>query len=114
MNQALLFEPIQQPDRKRFTTIQARFEEFDRLNPQVRAKLVEMARELVRNGHKKIGMAMLYEVLRWHYLKAIGPVTADSSGYKLNDNYTSRYARKIMETCDDLKAVFETRTLHTP
>lgn len=106
----MTFESVVQPDGRKFLTIQAKFEEFDRLNPWVYAKLVAMARELRAKGIKQFGIKMLFEVLRWQYIKA---TTDPSSGYHLNNVYTSRYARKIMATEQDLKTAFETRILQT-
>ena len=37
--------------------------------------------------------------------------TSDTSGFKLNDHYTSRYARLIMEREPDLRGIFRTRKL---
>lgn len=91
-------------------TIQERFEEFHRLNPQVYTKLVQLARDLKRKGFKRLGINCLWEVLRWHYLHEIGP-TIDTSGFTLNDHYASRYARAIMQNEADLKDIFSTRTL---
>lgn len=112
MNQDQLFTPIRQPD-KGITTIQKRFEEFDRLNPQVYQKLVEIARELVGEGHRHLGIGMIWEVLRFRYMKALGPVKTTET-YELNNSFRSRYARKIMETEPNLAGVFEVRELHTP
>lgn len=83
------------------------FDEFHKSNPSVYRKLVELARDLARRGHKRIGMKMLVEVLRWqHHLE-----TTDVSGYKLNNNHASRYARLIMSTESDLAEIFEVRAL---
>jgi len=113
MTAQLQLLPLKQPDSKPDgipLTIQARFEQFDRLNPQVRSKLTEMARELHSQGHKKIGIKMLFEVLRWHYMQEIGPVQT-TEGYTLNNIFTAYYARAIMRSAPDLDGVFETRSL---
>lgn len=100
-----------QPDTKRFTTIQEQFGEFHRLNPSIYNRLVSESRKLLGRGHKKIGMKMLFEVLRWlHYTQTEDP----SSDFKLNNNYHSRYARLIMDCEPDLKGVFELRELKSP
>jgi hypothetical protein len=92
-------------------TIQARFEEFHRLNPMVYATLVRLAREFTRTGRSKLGVGMLWEVMRWHiYMATKDP----SSDFKLNDHYRSRYARLIQDTCPDLDGLFELRRLRTP
>lgn len=91
-------------------TIQARFEEFHRLNPWVYTKLVSMARSVKAKGHKRIGMKTLFEVLRWRfYEQTFDP----ASRWHLNNSYTSRYARLIEANELDLQSFFETRELLT-
>lgn len=91
----------------RAATIQARFVRFHQANPSVYRELVAMARELRSAGHDRFGLRMLWETLRWRRMLA----TSDPSGYKLNDNYISRYARLIMRREPDLAGVFETRAI---
>jgi hypothetical protein len=107
--QPSLFEPIVPvPDASKLT-IQAAFEEFDRLNPWVRRQLVRLARDLVARGHTRLGMGGLFEVLRWQVQMS----TKDpSSKFKLNNSYRSRYTRKIEQECPDLRGLFEKRMLH--
>ena len=102
-----IFEELRQPDGKKFTTIQEQFEEFHRLNPGVYRRLAAMARQLLARGRKKIGIAMLFEVLRWnYYVNTNDP----SSEWKLNNNYKSRYAH-MMNAESEFKGVFELREL---
>jgi hypothetical protein len=89
-------------------TIQERFEEFHRLNPWVYQALVALAKEMAGEGHRKIGIRMLYEVVRWKYLTS---TTDPSSEFKLNDHYHSRYVRLIVERNPELSEFFETRKL---
>lgn len=79
--------------------IQARFEEFDRAHPEVFRGLVEVAREARSRGHKTYSMAAVWEVFRWN------------SRLPLNNDFRSRYARKIMAEIPELKGFFETRLL---
>ena len=89
-------------------TIQERFERFHEANPWVYEELVLLARELVEVGHRKLGINMLWEVVRWKVYRA----TSDpSSSFKLNDHYPSRYARLISEQEPDLRGFFELRKL---
>jgi hypothetical protein len=90
-------------------SIDEQFADFHAANPEVYDALVGLAREARRvNGRAKIGIGMLFEVLRWHFFLH----TADDS-FKLNNNYRSRYARKIMEREPDLRDIFDTRGLRT-
>lgn len=89
-------------------SIEEAFDLFHAENPWVYLHLVKLARDLQRRGHRKIGIAMLFEVLRWSYLMSTTDPTSD---FKLNNNYRSRYARKIMTEQPDLAGIFETREL---
>jgi hypothetical protein len=93
-------------------SIQRRFEAFHDAHPQVYAGLVILARQGDRAGRTKIGMKMLFEVLRWEWV--IAGLPDDAEEWKLNNNYTSRYARLIMEQEPDLVGIFETRELLAP
>lgn len=86
-----------------------RFDEFHTNNPEVYVELVTLARELVERGHRKLGIGMLWEVIRWQ--RFLGDVGDDH--YKLNNVYRSRYSRLIMAQELDLAGVFDTRELRT-
>jgi hypothetical protein len=87
-------------------SIEEAFADFHRLNPWVYHALVRLARQVTQRGHSRIGIGMLFEVLRWEWY------TASTAGdYKLNNNYRSRYARLIAANEPDLADVFETREL---
>ena len=91
-------------------SIQMRFEAFHRNNPSVYTQLVRMTRDLVTRGRQRVGIGMLWEVLRWQVVMG----TFDpGSEFKLNDHYRSRYARLIMEQEVDLTGIFETRGLRS-
>lgn len=92
-------------------SIQHAFERFDRANPWVAVELRRMALDLVAKGHRKIGIGMLFEVLRWRVMRS---TTDTSSVFRLNNNYRSRYARMLMETEPALDGVFDTRKIHSP
>lgn len=85
-----------------------RFAEFHSANPAVYAELVRLARELRASGHRRLGIRMLWEVLRWQRMLDI---EAGVSPYKLNDHYVPYYARLIMATEPDLVGIFEIRAL---
>lgn len=88
------------------TTAEKKWREFHEANPHVYKKIVQMTRDLKAQGHKKIGMQMIFEVLRWRTMMR----TTDND-YKLNNNYCSRYARLIMAQEPDLENIYETRGL---
>lgn len=93
------------------TTADRDFIAFHLANPRVYDTLVKLARQAVVRGHKRVGMKMLWEVMRWEHLLAT--VEEDDSGYKFNNNLHSRYARLIMSNEADLAGIFETRRLKT-
>ena len=89
-------------------TIEEAFETFHALNPWVYDRLVSYARELKSRGRDQVGIKMLFEVLRWSFFMS----TDDpNSIFKLNNNYSSRYARLIMSQEKDLEGIFRAREL---
>lgn len=88
-------------------TIAARFRRFHLENPHVYRILVEMARYYREKGRKQEGMKHLYEVLRWRRFVETG----GAEDFRLPNDFTSRYARLIMENEPDLEGFFETREL---
>lgn len=88
-------------------TIQDRFEEFHAQNPHVYEGLVKLARQARQRGHDRIGIELLFAVLRWEHMMQ----TTGENGYRLNDHFTARYARKLMAENPDLDGLFETRRL---
>jgi len=93
------------PDGKLFL-LDDRFWRFHEANPQVYRQLRRLAFEAVRKGRNKIGMKMLFEVLRWEVW-----MQTEGEDWKLNNSYTSRYARLLMDQERDLAGLFETRML---
>ncbi len=84
--------------------ITRRFWKFHRENPGVYVELVNMAHRLRGRGYGSYGMKSLFEVLRWERaIKTVGSV------FKLNNNYTSLYARLIMSDVPMLGSFFKVR-----
>lgn len=110
--QSSLLEPRREEDFDD-RTLDERFADFHSHNPHVYDALVELAREARRiNRTAKLGIGMLFEVLRWQtFLETKGETPRD--GYKLNNVFRSRYARLIMERNPDLRGVFDTRELRS-
>lgn len=101
--------PLLLPSQVRPTprdTIQVRFEAFHTANPFVYDKLVSLAREVKSKGRTQYGIESLFARLRWHY-----EFETTGEQFKLNDHFTSRYARLIMEQESDLKGFFSTRQI---
>lgn len=86
--------------------IEVAFEKFHADHPIVYQELVRLARVWRASGHAKLGIKTLFERLRWEW--HVGGIR-DDEGFKLNNNYTALYARKIMAENPDLAGLFETR-----
>lgn len=100
MNQPTLFQTQSRLDRE--------FWEFHAKNPHVYRQLVKLAREAKMRGRTKVGIKMIFEVVRWTQF-----ISTTDPDYKMNNNYHSRYARLIMEQESDLAGVFELRELRS-
>lgn len=88
-------------------TITEKFNEFHRNNPHVYRTLVFKCRQYrERNPGAKIGIATLWENMRWDYM-----MSTEHKDFKLNNNYRSHYARLVMACNPDLKGIFETREM---
>jgi hypothetical protein len=87
-------------------TIQQRFEEFHRDNPYVYNKLVEFARIAKGKGYERIAIGFLIEIIRWQ-----GGPTISKDGFKISNDFRSRYSRLIEEQESDLKGFFTKRNL---
>jgi hypothetical protein len=85
--------------------IEREFKDFHAEHPEVYTQLVSLARQWQMNGTAKLGIATLFEVLRWN--SHLNP--GKDGGYKLNNNYRALYARLIMEQEPLLKGIFEIR-----
>jgi hypothetical protein len=105
MNQLNLnFEPIIEI---KGDSIPERFKRFHFANPHVYDALVNLARQFrQRRGDSKIGIGMLYEVLRWNYYMT----TESEDDYKWSNDFRACYARLIMQKEADLKGIFQTKT----
>lgn len=79
--------------------------DFNLANPAVLARLISLCMDWleVRPG-ERVSMKMLWERLRWE--TAVGDATAD---YRLNNNYTSLYARWVLVLRPEWDGLFETR-----
>lgn len=88
--------------------LDAKFADFHAKNPKVYTELVELAMQAHRKGRRKIGIGMLFEVLRWNRF-----ITTTDPDFKLNNNYRSRYARMIMHDYPELNGLFDLRELRS-
>jgi hypothetical protein len=89
-----------------------RFEAFHSANPHVYAELRRLALEAKRNGARKIGIRMLWEVMRWNQRGYLHTDDPNSSTFKLNDHYPPFYARLLTTQEPELAGLFELRGEH--
>ena len=111
MHQQTLFdEPIQPTTQPRRAmpgmSLVDQFRAFHAANPHVYDALRNLALRLRNNGHRRIGMKMLFETLRYQYMINTSDPNSD---FKLNNNYTAYYARLLMDNEPVLAGAFETR-----
>jgi hypothetical protein len=88
-------------------TIGGRFRAFDAANPHVLAEMLRLARARLDRGERYISVKALWEELR-RALAYRHEVLADGE-YKLNNNYTALYARRLLDLEPRLDGVIATR-----
>ncbi len=91
--------------------LEERFADFHQAHPEVYIALIQLTKQAKRAGARRLGIAMLFEVLRWEWI--LSRLPAANEAWKLNNDYKSRYARLIMQNEEWAAGMFETRRLHT-
>ena len=86
-------------------TLTERFEAYHAEHPEVYELLRRLALEAVGRGHDRLGIKALWERARWEFY------VGDQSGsdFRLNNDYTSLYARRLMDCEPALGGIFELR-----
>jgi hypothetical protein len=97
MNTPTLFAP----------TIQDEFERFDRDHPEVYRAFKWKASQLLAAGHRRYSADAIM-----HAVRVEADVNAErAGGFKINNNYVSRYARKLADEDPRFAAFFRFRSL---
>lgn len=73
--------------------IQVRFELFHTSNPHIFEAFYAAALDLKRQGRKRYGAKAIYEHMRFHQ-----GLSTSGGDFKLDNNFTSRYARLLLTT----------------
>lgn len=95
------------PDVAPTASIQERFEAFHTANPWILAHLERLTQDWLRQtGGRRLGMKALFERLRWEH-----GIHTGGDPWRLNNVFTSRYARLLIELHPEWTDVFETRSL---
>lgn len=88
-------------------SIDQRFDDWIAKNYRVYEKFVEIARLLKSEGRTHWSADAICHVCRWELRLAM----TKEGGFRLNDHFVSRLARKSMDENPDLAGFFETRKL---
>ncbi|MFD5425363.1 hypothetical protein [Streptomyces sp. NPDC127084] len=99
-------QPVRHPVDVGTLTIQQRFEAFHALNPWVFTALARMTADCADKGFSRIGIGMLFELLRYQY----GAATRGDE-FALNNSYRSRYVRLLLAGHPEWAPLFEVRAL---
>ena len=95
-----LFDELPEPQE----TIEQRFNVFVKQNPRLTQELIYLA--LYYKRHRvKAGIKKLFEDVRTNPAVMI----KDGKPFKLNNDYSSFYARYLMDTVPELRGYFELR-----
>ena len=83
------------------------FQAYDKANPAIWKHFVQFTIEAKAKGFKNYSAKGIIELIRWH--------TAVDSGekFKISNNYTPDYARKMMRLYPEFKGFFRLKKLRT-
>lgn len=102
-------QPLVQPNTQPTESIQERFEAFHAANPWVLTALEKLTREHLETGARRLGIGMLWEVIRWKYASA-----TRGDDFRANNNFRSRYVRLLRARNPEWSDVFAVRELRSP
>lgn len=98
---------VVEPDRD--LSIDERFAMFDAANPAVYAAFRRHAETLLNAGRKHYSSDAILHRVRWDFALQ----TTGEGGFKINDHFSSRYARKLAAEDPRFAEFFEFRTLRS-
>lgn len=78
---------------------------YHEANPHIYIEFADMTRRTINRGFKHYSAKGIFELMRWHT-----GVSADRDCFKINNNYTSFYARLFEENHPQHKGFFRKRT----
>lgn len=88
------------------SAIDAAFREFDAQHPEVFDLFADYARRAKQAGHDHYSADAILHRIRWFH-----HIDRGNREFKLNNNFTSRYARKLIEHDPEFAGFFELRVL---
>ena len=87
--------------------IDAKFQEFDAANPDIYSLFEKFTIEVINSGYKHFSADAICHRIRWYT-----NIEKKRYEFKLNNNFTSRYARKFEADYPQHKGFFNLRALH--
>lgn len=97
--------PLVEPEYDADLPIAERFALFHEANPHVAHALEALAGQWLAR-HSRVGMKALFERLRWE-----SGIATVGDAYRLNNDFTSHYARLLIERRPEWADAIETRRL---
>ena len=90
-------------------TIKESFEQFHANNPEVYTAFEVQALAAVKMGKKKVSSKQILGFIRWNMFLAVD----QNETYRINDSYTSHYAREFAKNHPDSAGIFNYRALRS-
>lgn len=90
-------------------TIPEAFEDYQYENPEIYRYFSKYAFELIHSGMKKISAKLIIERVRWEIIMETKP-----DRFKINNVFTSYYARLFVQHNPEHKNKFEFRKIKNP
>lgn len=88
-------------------TVTEQFNQFDRDNPKVYELFKKKVFEAIKMGKKKTSSKMILNLIRWTYYLE----TKSDDEFKINDRYTSHFARKFAREYPEHREMFNYRRM---
>lgn len=101
---ALDLSPLVTPDIDPKASLEDKFKAFHSSNPHVLVALETLARQYFAAGRKRIGIGMLFEVLRYQ-----SGIQTTGDEYALNNNHRAFYARLMVDRQPEWADAFQMR-----
>ena len=89
-------------------SIQQKFEDFDVAHPEVYTHFRHFANQIRTAGHTKYGAKTIIERIRWEM-----DLQVTDGEFKINNNFISRYARKLINEDTSFEGFFNLREIRT-
>jgi hypothetical protein len=100
--------PAPRPARPRKLTIDERFALYHKRRPEVWSLFKQYAYQVRSTGRKRFSADAILHRIRWYHY-----VEQGDESFKINDDYSSRYARKLIAEDPTFAGFFETRRLRS-